>query len=378
MTPFKITDAVSPQEASKRTGPKETVTTKPQVPKMLQSAFINEEDIDLPRLRTHSRRDLKSSTINSPDIIDSHNDTDHEIGQTNDDGYDDANNDADNKIPINHEPKQEFQGSEIPTEKPRKKRGRPKKGSEKTAIIHTILDQDDRRSIAARKSKRASTKQVSLLQSKQITKPNRVQKPLQVEVERLTVESNKTKRSKVNTLDVIKHLIKDFEPDDDDDDHNQLEQGEDLDNGDIAINSSMVQKEFKTHLMDHFKHLADVHGSIDDLIFEINSIEKQKQELRKGLFQLRAHHSQVGNDLNKLRDDYQTSRQGYDKFNELISNIDQIKNGLNKDNNINQYDLLKSIDNEILTMGKLFNPTHGLNQQLIDINSRLEQVRNNN
>lgn len=359
---------------------------------MLQSAFIHPEDMNLPRFRKstmHSNNSTPSNFYGRSPSVSSHNET------NNDDSSDDMD-----RFHLNQPEESQVDDSsdvsratspETP-EKPKRPRGRPKKslvnenGVQKarprgrpkkipTKMQFSLSSLElEEGPIATRRVKR-TTKSPSVFEepikkvkpSKPVSltklRANGVQKPLDLDIERLNTGNNRDKRYRVNTLDVLKHLVANFEP-------GIVEAS--------GINAAIVQSEFKTHLMDHLKHLVDIHGSVDDLTHEISSVQKQKEEIRRSVFELRADHSHVGNELNKLRASFQSSKDNYEKFNTLMNEINDIKQGMKqRDNHQNKGDIIRSIDREIQTMSKLFNPTTGLNNRLIEVNEILERINDN-
>lgn len=390
MTPLKITSQTlaqlgPPQAPAQGQGS--------PLPKLLQSALIHTEDMNLPRFRR------TTLTNQSPGHTGPDSDQDHDNGpgQDHDDVPDHSSRDSSPETP--EKPKKRGRpkkapAQELTVEATKRRRGRPKRGQEKFRLeamepeigsrrpgsvgadlvsgprrskrtkSPSVFDETDASDSSGRRASESSgtrkaTDPISLTK----LKPNGIQRPLNVDIERLN-PTHKDKRQKANTLDVLKHLISLFEPEP------------------VAIpgiNTRMIQSEFNTHLLDHIKHLADVHGSIDDLSHEITAIQKQKEELRAGIFNLRADHSTVGTELNKLRATYQASNDNYTKYTSLVDSIDQIKQGMKQGmKQKGETDIVRSIDKEIPNVGKLFNPDTGLASRLRGINQVLEQINESN
>lgn len=249
------------------------------------------------------------------------------------------------------------QTESIEPEGPKRKRGRPKKGQEPVEANLVVVDLSEG-SIAMRKRRRqASTPPVETAPAP-LTKVRRNggQLPLTIDVERLITDSNRDKRFKLNTIDVLKHLIKEFEP---------------IDMRFPNINSTVVQNDFKTHLLDYVNHLSDIHGSISDLNHEITKVRKEKDEMRQNIFKTMKEYKQVKEDLNKIRADYHQSEKEYQEFMGLTEELNQIKKNINH----NTIDPIDQIKKNLPVLNKLYNGTNGLAISLKEINDKLAEVK---
>lgn len=184
-----------------------------------------------------------------------------------------------------------------------------------------------------------------------------VQKPLMVDIDRLNTVNNRDKRYRLNTLDVLKHLVKQFEP---------------IPSQNSRIHPQLLQQDFKTHLLDHLNHLSDVHGNIDDVSDEIAKVQKEKDEIRASIFELKKNHNNLGNQLNTLREKYQQKKQEHDEFMKLTDNIINIKKDIELPGAFT-HDIIKSIDNSFNNLSKIYNE-YGLNSRLKDINEALTKI----
>lgn len=194
-------------------------------------------------------------------------------------------------------------------------------------------------------------------------RPNGSQKPLTIDMERLVTDSNRDKRYKVNTLDVLKHLLVNFEP---------------ANVKSHTIKPEVVHEDFRTHVLNHIHHLFDIHGNIDDLQQEILRVQRQKQQIRRQVFEIRKDHANVGNQLNELRSSYTKTKDKYDEFKHLNDGTKSIEQQVNSDNDNTITNLSDKIDNKVFEVGKVYHPNTGLaqqlsqlNEKLLDINSRL-------
>lgn len=190
-------------------------------------------------------------------------------------------------------------------------------------------------------------------------RPNGSQKPLTIDMERLVTDSNRDKRYKVNTLDVLKHLLVNFEP---------------TNVKSHTIKPEVVHKDFRTHLLNHIHHLFDIHGNIDDLQQEILRVQRQKQQIRRQVFEIRKDHANVGNQLNELRSSYNETKDKYNEFKHLNDGIKSIEQQVNSDNDNTITNLSDKIDNKVFEVGKVYHPNTGLAQQLSQLNGKLLDI----
>ncbi|EGV64848.1 hypothetical protein CANTEDRAFT_134153 [Yamadazyma tenuis ATCC 10573] len=256
----------------------------------------------------------------------------------------------------------------VEPEAPKRPRGRPRKGTSNP--VDTTVDLSDG-SIATRRQRRrtaqigesvASMSSLSRVRkpvplTKQAQAGKSVQRPLNIDIDRLIVDINRDKRLKVNVLDVLKHLVKTFETPDFPTD---------------LKNPKVIQNDFKTHLLDYLNHLADVHGSIHDLVHEINRVRKEKEEMRRNIFEIRRSYADVMNDLNKTRSQFSDSKRKYDSFISLTRELDELRSQATSSSSSGNH--ISSIDREITILDQLFNPINGLQVTLSQTNETLEHI----
>ncbi|CAH6719111.1 hypothetical protein CLIB1444_02S01200 [[Candida] jaroonii] len=238
----------------------------------------------------------------------------------------------------------------------KKRRGRPRKGYENPLAGVSRFGAVDASEEIRRRRKLTPEygPPIPLTKHRQL----QTQKPLYIDMERLKSGSNK--RQKLNTLDVLKFLVKDFEP---------------IPSTNDSIKPKLIQKDMKTHILDHLGHLSDVHGSIDDLNFEISKIQKEKELTRTKILELRKDHNDLGNKLNSLREDYQQSKENHEKFIQLTDNIDELRSIVKGDKPINN-DIIKSVDSKLNHLSKIFNPIDGVNAKIHELNRTLTRINN--
>lgn len=283
------------------------------------------------------------------------------------------------------------------TPKIKRKRGRPQKGTETTSSIENMATDTPRRSARIlrketpsyriekdydektsskpiqpkRKSLRPNIyenkKPVSLAK----TRPNETQKPMYINTERIITSQNRDKRLRINTLDVIKHLIENFNP---------------VNSNSQILNEPLIHNEFKNHVLHHLGYLFDAHANINDISQEINEIQKKKTQLRNKIFELKKSHTDIGSELNKMRGNYQNERSKFKNFNKmtnklqsLSSTVDGYKAGNRNSSEIpeqNNKSTGEAIDKDIFTLSKVINPNSGMFKKLILINKKLSKIEN--
>lgn len=253
-------------------------------------------------------------------------------------------------------PKKRVEEHPIDSEGPKRKRGRPKKGQEPEVPNQVIVDLSEG-SIAMRKRRRQASTPPFESAPVPLTKVRRngAQLPLTVDVERLITDSNRDRRFKINTIDVLQHLIKNFEP---------------IDMRFPNINSTIVQNDFKTHFLDYINHISDVHGSISDLDHEITRVRKEKDQMRQNILETMKEYKQVKEELNRIRADYNQSEKEYQEFMTLTEELNQVKKNINQ----TTIDPIDQIKKNLPVINKLFNGTNGLSITLEEINDKLAQV----
>lgn len=189
------------------------------------------------------------------------------------------------------------------------------------------------------------------------TKRNEKQRPLTINIERL---SHGDKRTKLNTLDVIKHLAEEFEPEDTDS---------------KIINEPIIQEDFKLQVLHHLDYLMDIHSSINDLSLQISQVQKQKNEFRSKIYQLRQDHTGVGNELNNLRSEFRSQQDRYEEFNLIHEQLDQLKDVANTKST--ESGLSKHVHSELRRLNRVVNPNSGIYKKLTVVNERLSNIDHN-
>ncbi|KAK6460427.1 hypothetical protein DFJ63DRAFT_252658 [Scheffersomyces coipomensis] len=191
------------------------------------------------------------------------------------------------------------------------------------------------------------------------TKIKEKQKPLTIDVERLREVNNKDRRAKVNTLDVLKYLIRDFEP---------------PTVNSTVIKESILQQDFKAHVLSQLQYLSDIYGTINDLTTRISQVQKQKHDFRKRIFELRHDHGELGKELNVVRVNYNRDKKSIDNLNFINDELSQLsKGGHELDEEINVDNL---VNDNILEVNKIINPNSGIFHKLKLVNEKLSQLDN--
>ena len=283
------------------------------------------------------------------------------------------------------------------TPKIKRKRGRPRKGTETANNIENMVIDTPRRSTRILRKdtprnriekehvektsskpnqrKRKSLKPTIYENKKPVslakTRPNETQKPMYINTERIITSQNRDKRLRVNTLDVLKHLVENFNP---------------VNSNSRILNEDLINNEFKNHVLHHLGYLFDAHANINDISQEINEIQKKKTQLRNKIFELKKSHTDVGSELNKMRGNYQNERSKFKNFNKMTNKLQSLSStvdGYTTDNlntseipEQNNKNTGETIDKDIFTLSKVVNPNSGMFKKLILINKKLSKIEN--
>lgn len=197
---------------------------------------------------------------------------------------------------------------------------------------------------------------------------NEKQKPLMVEALRIIVDSH-DRRLKINTLDVLRQLFINFDP--------KIHKNR-------FINEQALHDEFKTHLLHSLSHIADAHASIKDISNDILSVQKQKNEFRKKIFDLKNNHAKVGDELNKLRAHYNETKSNFEISSALIDLFRKVSKRVSDgtDDELFTKEVedaegevsTDAIDKNLATLARVINPQSGIYKKLTLVNDKLSQV----
>lgn len=281
------------------------------------------------------------------------------------------------------------------TPKIKRKRGRPRKGTETTSITENMAVDTPRRSARILRKdtpsyriekdydektspkpiqRKRKTSRPNIYENKKPvslakTRPNETQKPMYINTERIITSQNRDKRLRVNTLDVIKHLIENFDP---------------VSSDSQILNEPLIHNEFKNHVLHHLGYLFDAHANINDISQDINEIQKKKTQLRNKIFELKKSHTGIGSQLNKMRGNYQNERSKFKNFNKMTNKLQSLSSivGGYKSGSLNSSEIPEqnnkhkgeTIDKDIFTLSKVVNPNSGMFKKLILINKKLSKL----
>lgn len=191
------------------------------------------------------------------------------------------------------------------------------------------------------------------------------QKPVYVETERLVIGDHGERLPRVNTIDFLKFLVKNFTP-------RIL--------GTKWVNEEALHHDFRNYLIYHLDYLSDLHSNIHDVSSKIKDIQKRKNEIRNKIFELKARHSILGADIVKNRDYYNEERRSFKArmytFEEMC-NISECMKQQDRNLITNEQEALlssTSAENELISLGKIINPATGLYSKLIAVNERLSNI----
>lgn len=178
------------------------------------------------------------------------------------------------------------------------------------------------------------------------------QKPLALELERVQ-DPTKASQHKPNTIDVLKHLVAEFEP--------PTQPSAFLD---------IVHESFRTHMLFHLNSLLDTQTSIANLSREILRVQKRKQETRTKIYELREQHAFVGNEMNRLRAQYRDTTAQWEDI-EAVAQLTRQLASLP----LASPSPLATVELNLALLHHIVNPVHGLAQKLAQINDKLASIK---
>ncbi|GBL51928.1 hypothetical protein CAJCM15448_42020 [Candidozyma auris] len=359
----------------------------------LDSALTKPEDTDLPKLRRRSQshtsktaarkqyqeaRELRKTAFSSDDDDDEKDFTPtpmmdyNEASQTPD--YEEESETIVKKEPVS--PKQ-------PTEPVKRKRGRPRKGEqEKKSLTVTrrskrIVENPDLQKhhtpepVISLVPKPLRTLELGLQAYQTNVKPEPTatsitksasgrQKPLVVDAERLHTSSTRDKRFTLTTLDVLRQLVNENNP--------KAMKNE-------IINESDVLQDFKAHLIYNINHLMDLHASVKDISHDVADVQRRKTEMRTKILELKKQHADVGEKLNRLRNEHNLHKEKQAHFDSTVDALDALKKAtadpqaFEETTSISDSVLLRLAD-----VARVYDPKSGLQEQLHIINRELAKA----
>ncbi|KAM3117538.1 hypothetical protein RJF_4331 [Candidozyma auris] len=359
----------------------------------LDSALTKPEDTDLPKLRRRSQshtsktaarkqyqeaRELRKTAFSSDDDDDEKDFTPtpmmdyNEASQTPD--YEEESETIVKKEPVS--PKQ-------PTEPVKRKRGRPRKGEqEKKSLTVTrrskrIVENPDLQKhhtpepVISLVPKPLRTLGLGLQAYQTNVKPEPTatsitksasgrQKPLVVDAERLHTSSTRDKRFTLTTLDVLRQLVNENNP--------KAMKNE-------IINESDVLQDFKAHLIYNINHLMDLHASVKDISHDVADVQRRKTEMRTKILELKKQHADVGEKLNRLRNEHNLHKEKQAHFDSTVDALDALKKAtadpqaFEETTSISDSVLLRLAD-----VARVYDPKSGLQEQLHIINRELAKA----
>lgn len=181
------------------------------------------------------------------------------------------------------------------------------------------------------------------------------QRPMAVDVQRIITESTKDRRLRVNTLDVLRQLVVNHDP--------KIHKNR-------FINEEATHNELRQYLLSQLDLIADTHGSIRDIANDILRIQREKNELRKKIYDLRNDHAKVGADLDRLRLQYNQEKTEYQAMDLTMKQFEAlntlVKNG--------EQSSVPDIDHRLHEISRVVNPLLGLHQKVTLINNKLAAI----
>lgn len=149
----------------------------------------------------------------------------------------------------------------------------------------------------------APPKAAPILLSKATSKGR--QRPMVIELDRLSHRGNQNKRFKVNRLDALKHLVNTFQCD-----HHH----------------NVTETEFRLNVISYLDNLLSLTSNIQDILKRLKQIQREKNEWRQKIFDLRQQHSHIGNELGQLRQSHNQIKATYEDTKKMVDLAEQIHN----------------------------------------------------
>lgn len=187
-------------------------------------------------------------------------------------------------------------------------------------------------------------------------KPSGKHKPLTIDAERLHTSSSRDKRFNLTTLDVLRQFVDEYMPR--------------ATRNDI-VSEQVVLDEFKAHLLYHVRHLMDLHASIRDISHDITEVQRRKNETRKNILELKRKHADIATELSKVRKDHTDDKHRYSQFQTMVSAFNQLKAAVSFQG---QTSLSDAVHMDLDDLGRIFDPRQGLAVQLQAINAELASM----
>lgn len=192
-------------------------------------------------------------------------------------------------------------------------------------------------------------------------------KPLYINIERIFSQEKQDKRTKINTLDVIKHLVATFEPP-------------------VTSQSSYVlNQDLREYFLSYLGHISDAHDTIRHLTQKINAMQKKKSELRSGIYQLKDDHANISSQINITRQNYHQHKFDFAYANKINQQFDMLEKEAFSENTYNPSsdhpehpdpkNLSEQVLSELLSISKitpsqLYKKIRSVNDVLQDIDEK--------
>ncbi|RLV94970.1 hypothetical protein JA1_001365 [Spathaspora sp. JA1] len=192
------------------------------------------------------------------------------------------------------------------------------------------------------------------------TKRSKTQKPLTVNFQRLEDSKRRlanNKRFRVHTVDVLRHLFKVHDP--------EPQNSEVLD-------EEALHNAFKRVAMLNLDKMRDLYAVIDDLSSQLSDVQRQKNQYRQMILDLKKDHTNVGNEMNKLRVGIRKTREEFDGVNLMHSQIAALKQAGNEPSDEISCD--SEVKLTLNQLSKLVNPEMGILPKLECVNDKLTKI----
>lgn len=196
------------------------------------------------------------------------------------------------------------------------------------------------------------------LENKKFKSSTHASKLIEIKLERLSYTPNGVSKKTISTLDVLSQVVNEY------------------------ISSSQPTKPLKldrkllqlyaTKISDHFTRLIDVSLNNETLSKELVLSNKEKELLRKKIYQVRKKHDELVMNLEKLRSNYKLKKQVYESNLEIADSFKAIKSN---DGSVGlKNSLADKIGLQMIKLDKLTNPKTGILDKLEQLNESLMNI----
>lgn len=168
--------------------------------------------------------------------------------------------------------------------------------------------------------------------------------------------------AQVNTLSVLLQYVKEHSP------RSRLND---------TVNEELVLLEFKHNLFRLLEDLVQQHGAIHQLNRRLLEIQRTKNELRKQITDIRTRRSETASEIEQARQEHRAVEKKHRSLLEIVHSIENLKDLVNTgpaNNARSETDLSRTVDLQLESFARLFDPEWGLQRRLKAVNAKLASM----